>query len=142
MCWRAEEKRGPSDAYTRRRQTYSNPVGNSSVHRAKFLDAMVKHVPKRISHFGKRLAKIENLGPDSTRTLRLEFEDGSSHETDVVIGCDGIHSKVRGFLDECKSGAAAKDGAATLQWSGSWAYRGEGREGVARQLLIVWARQD
>lgn len=105
-------------------QTKSDPVGNSSVHRAKFLDAMVKHVPKEISHFGKRLSKIEDLPSDSPHRLKLIFEDESTFETDVVLGCDGIHSKVRGYLDSNKSGAGAKEGSATLQWSGSWAFRG------------------
>lgn len=107
-----------------RLQTYSKPVGNSSVHRAKFLDALVKHVPKDISHFGKRLKSLTDLAEGSRHKLRLEFEDGSIHDTDVVLGCDGIHSKVRGYLDQESAGEAAQEGAATLQWSGSWAYRG------------------
>ncbi|KAF8752083.1 FAD binding domain [Rhizoctonia solani] len=85
--------------------TYSNPLGNSSVHRADFLDVMVKHVPKSISHFGKRL-------------------DGSSHDTDLVIGYDGIHSKVREYLQSAKRIANTGSGKAELQWSGSWAWRG------------------
>jgi salicylate hydroxylase len=117
-------------------QTYSKPVGNSSVHRAKFLDALVKHVPKEISHFGKRLKSLTDLPEGSKHKLKLEFEDGSTHETDVVLGCDGIHSKVRGYLDQETAGTAAQEGAAVLQWSGSWAYRGayqKGRRGRGRE---------
>lgn len=106
-------------------QTYSKPVGNSSVHRAKFLDTLVKHVPRDVSHFGKRLKSLIDLPSGSEHKFRLEFEDGTTHDTDVVLGCDGIHSKVRGYLDERKAGEAAQEGSASLQWSGSWAYRGE-----------------
>lgn len=95
-------------------------MGNSSVHRAKFLDALVKHVPNEIAHFGKRLARIEEgTGANNARTT-LHFEDGTSHETDVVIGYDGIHSKARSHLDKVRGRKESK-----LQWSGSWAYRGE-----------------
>ncbi|CAE6435092.1 unnamed protein product [Rhizoctonia solani] len=104
--------------------TYSHPVGNSSVHRAQFLDAMVKHIPESISHFGKRLSSIEKLVRSGGKNLRLHFEDGSSHDTDLVIGYDGIHSKVREHLEGVKRIANTESGASKLQWSGSWAWRG------------------
>ncbi|KAF8684935.1 FAD binding domain [Rhizoctonia solani] len=104
--------------------TYSNPLGNSSVHRADFLDVMVKHVPKSISHFGKRLVSIEKLSHGSGKNVRLHFQDGSSHDTDLVIGYDGIHSKVREYLQSAKRIANTGSGKAELQWSGSWAWRG------------------
>ncbi|CAE6382352.1 unnamed protein product [Rhizoctonia solani] len=104
--------------------THSHPVGNSSVHRAQFLDTMVKHVPKSISHFGKRLVSIEKLACGEGKNLRLHFEDGSSHDTDLVIGYDGIHSKVREHLEGVKRIANTESGASKLQWSGSWAWRG------------------
>ncbi|KAG8730433.1 hypothetical protein FRC11_006717, partial [Ceratobasidium sp. 423] len=104
--------------------THCHPVGNSSVHRASFLDAMVKHVPKSISHFGKRLVSIEKLAHNTGKNIRLHFQDGSSHDTDLVIGYDGIHSKVREHLESAKRIANTKSGASELQWSGSWAWRG------------------
>lgn len=95
--------------------TYTKPYGNSSVHRAKFLDSMVKHIDEKMSHFGKRLTKIEQIQQPAERLQRLHFDDGSTFDTDVVIGYDGIHSKVRKHV----IGRDAK-----LQWSGTWAYRG------------------
>lgn len=95
--------------------SYSKPHGNSSVHRARFLDAMVEHVPKHISHFGKRLRHIERLSIGSHRSVRMHFEDETTFDTDVVIGYDGIHSKVREYILGTKP---------ELQWSGTWAYRG------------------
>lgn len=119
-------------------QSISEPVGNSSVHRAKFLDALVKHVPKEVSHFGKKLKSIKDLPAESKYRLKLEFEDGSNHETEVLLGCDGIHSKVRGYLDSKKAGAGAQEGSAVLQWSGTWAYRGkeERKQGTIKCVCV------
>jgi 6-hydroxynicotinate 3-monooxygenase len=44
--------------------------------------------------FGKRLRDIEDTG----HAIRLAFEDGTSAEADLLIGADGIFSKVREFL--------------------------------------------
>ncbi|CAE6486992.1 unnamed protein product, partial [Rhizoctonia solani] len=104
-------------------QTYAHG-GNASVHRAQFLDTMIKHVPDSISHFGKRLVSIENLAHNREKNVRLHFEDGTSHDTDLVIGYDGIHSKVRAHLESVKRIANTESGASKLQWSGSWAWRG------------------
>ncbi|UZJ51977.1 hypothetical protein CBS101457_001297 [Exobasidium rhododendri] len=94
---------------------------NAYLHRAKFLEVMVKNVPKEISHFGKRLTKIEELPEGSAHKLQLIFEDGTSHETDLVIGCDGIHSKVREHIEKINKRIDGEE--RKLQWSGSWAYR-------------------
>ncbi|KAJ6102676.1 hypothetical protein N7486_005103 [Penicillium sp. IBT 16267x] len=50
-------------------------------------------------HFGKRLVKTENFEEASdsgTKAgVRVTFEDGSTDEADILLGCDGIHSFVR-----------------------------------------------
>jgi salicylate hydroxylase len=67
------------------------------VRRADFLDALVKLVPEGITHFGKRLERLEEGGDE----VVLRFEDGSQASASVVVGCDGIHSRVKRFvLDE------------------------------------------
>ncbi len=45
-------------------------------------------------HFGKKLATIEDTGSD----VHMTFEDGTSARADIVIGADGINSKVRETL--------------------------------------------
>ncbi|KAG5926462.1 hypothetical protein E4U42_003283, partial [Claviceps africana] len=42
-------------------------------------------------HYGKRLVKVQ----ESADSVTVTFEDGSTDEADMVLGCDGIHSAVR-----------------------------------------------
>jgi 6-hydroxynicotinate 3-monooxygenase len=44
--------------------------------------------------FGRKLSHID----DSGRAVRLLFEDAGQAQTDVVIGADGLNSKVRDHL--------------------------------------------
>jgi 6-hydroxynicotinate 3-monooxygenase len=44
--------------------------------------------------FGKKLRDVDQTG----RALRLDFDDGDQAEADLVIGADGVNSKVREFL--------------------------------------------
>ncbi|GAQ05222.1 salicylate hydroxylase [Aspergillus lentulus] len=70
------------------------PSGQTTVRRADFLDALVGLIPSEIVHFGKRLIKLV----ESPTGVDLYFEDGISATADVVVGCDGIHSKVMEFM--------------------------------------------
>lgn len=45
-------------------------------------------------HFGKRLIDLDERGGD----LLLHFEDGSTVEADVVVGADGVNSKIREIM--------------------------------------------
>lgn len=89
------------------------PSGQTSVRRADFLDALVGLIPPEIAHFGKRLVGLV----ETANGVDLSFEDGSSVVGDVVVGCDGIRSKVKAFMspDEYRQ---------TLpQYSGMYGYR-------------------
>ncbi|EXJ77308.1 salicylate hydroxylase [Capronia epimyces CBS 606.96] len=70
----------------------TSSLGQSGVHRARYLDEMVKLVPQDIARFGK---KMKSLTEDSDGRVRMEFEDGTTASADAVIGCDGIKSIVR-----------------------------------------------
>ncbi|EAQ88587.1 hypothetical protein CHGG_05206 [Chaetomium globosum CBS 148.51] len=66
--------------------------------RSTFLEEWSKLIPPTAVHFGKQLDSItEPTAPDSSK-LRLHFNDGTTATTDVVIGCDGLHSRVRQLL--------------------------------------------
>lgn len=75
--------------------TISNSLGQNGVHRAHFLEEMVKLIPSGVTNFGKRLSK---LSENDNGRIVMSFEDGTSAETDAVIGCDGIKSTVRQIL--------------------------------------------
>lgn len=84
------------------------------VHRAHFLDELVKLVPDTVAQFGKRLESLSKKG----EKMVLKFQDGTEAEADAVIGCDGIKSKTRLILlgDDHDKGQAV--------FSGRYAYRG------------------
>ncbi|KAL8796933.1 MAG: hypothetical protein Q9195_000704 [Heterodermia aff. obscurata] len=90
-----------------------NETGMQSVHRADFLDELVKAVPAERAHFNKCLQKIEDK---DGRPVVIRFSDETSVTADVVIGADGIHSNVRKYLLGTE--------AAKPVFSGYVAYRG------------------
>ncbi|GAA5012453.1 salicylate 1-monooxygenase [Acinetobacter puyangensis] len=90
-------------------------VGQSSVHRADFLDAIIPHMPAQNVHFSKRLESIEERDDH----IILHFSDGSNHECDYLIGADGIRSVVRQYVLKTHGLPEVKP-----VFSGTWAYRG------------------
>ncbi|OBZ79798.1 Salicylate hydroxylase [Grifola frondosa] len=62
------------------------------IHRAAFLDALVGVADPAMSHFNKRCTSITTSDNDR---LLVHFADGTTHETDIVLGADGIKSNVR-----------------------------------------------
>ncbi|NUG01451.1 salicylate 1-monooxygenase [Acinetobacter oleivorans] len=90
-------------------------VGQSSVHRADFLDAIIPHMPAQNVHFSKRLEAIE----EQDDQVILHFNDGSQHECDYLIGADGIRSVARQYVL-----ASHHLPPVHPRFSGTWAYRG------------------
>lgn len=72
-----------------------NDIGQNGVHRAHFLDELVKLIPDEIAVFGKRLLTIDDSKAATGGRLVMNFEDGTSAEADAIVGCDGIKSRVR-----------------------------------------------
>ncbi|KAI1775066.1 hypothetical protein F4818DRAFT_59993 [Hypoxylon cercidicola] len=72
---------------------YSGYKGFQGCHRASLLDELVKYVPSHAVEFRKRYTACKDRGPNEK--LLLEFSDGTTAEADLVIGCDGIKSKIR-----------------------------------------------
>jgi salicylate hydroxylase len=86
------EEDAPGGATQKIAFSVSNDLGQNGVHRARFLDEIVKLLPPKIARFGKKLRDIVEGGD---QRLVMSFEDGTTAEADAVIGCDGIKSKVR-----------------------------------------------
>ena len=91
------------------------PLGQSSVHRAAFLDELVALIPKENVSFNHRVVAIDDLGADG---VRIHFEHGETATADAAIGCDGIKSRVRRIL------LGEDNPAAHPSFTGKYAYRG------------------
>ena len=85
-----------------------------SVHRAHFLDELVKGVPPGCAHFNKRLISLEEKEGSG---VVLHFKDGTTATADAVIGADGIHSVTRTYI------VGEGDACAHAVFAGSVAYR-------------------
>ena len=64
--------------------------------RSQFLHGMAALLPEGAVIFGKQLATYED--EEESGKVRLHFDDGSTAEADVLLGCDGIHSTTRKVL--------------------------------------------
>ena len=65
-----------------------------TAHRADLLDVLATAIPPRFVSLGARCVSVTT----SEKGASAQFKDGSEIEADVVIGADGIHSKVRESL--------------------------------------------
>lgn len=83
--------------------------------RAVYLDALVAVVDPKSAHFNKRCISVVP-SPTSPSSLLINFSDGTSHETDVVVGADGVRSTVRDYLLD--------SGDKRVAFSNTIAYRG------------------
>jgi salicylate hydroxylase len=121
--------------------TPTNQTGQATVHRALFLDELVKLVPKEIAHFGKRVEEIVDNGEEG---ITLHFKDGTTVVADAVIGADGVHSPTRRFL------LGADHPATAPQFTNTIAYRGlipmdQAREALGSEFAensIIWVNQN
>jgi salicylate hydroxylase len=73
-------------------QRYGAP--QVTIHRADLLAALAAELPTDVVGFGRRAARLTQDDDGVT----LSFEDGTQVRHDVVIGADGIHSRVRAAL--------------------------------------------
>ncbi|GCB46251.1 FAD-dependent monooxygenase [Streptomyces sp. NL15-2K] len=65
-----------------------------TAHRADLLDALRSAVPEHSVHLGKRCVSVEFEGDQAV----LRFDDGETVRPDILIGADGVHSRVRGAI--------------------------------------------
>ena len=64
------------------------------MHRGDLLTALASVLEPGTMQFSKRLEGLEPRGG----TTRLRFEDGTSAQAEIVVGADGVNSKVREIL--------------------------------------------
>jgi salicylate hydroxylase len=63
-------------------------------HRADLLDALASGVERGRIHFGHRLISIE----ETAASVELRFANAMTHDAELLIAADGIHSQVRRAL--------------------------------------------
>lgn len=92
------------------------PTGQSSVHRAHFLDELVGLIPGGRATFGKKVERIVELGDGGG--VRIHFADGETATASIAVGTDGIKSSIRPMV------IGRDHPAAKATFSGKYAYRG------------------
>ncbi len=65
-----------------------------TIHRADLLQALQAEIPPEAIHLSK---SVETVTPEEDGAV-IGFADGTSQRFDVVVGADGIHSRVRASL--------------------------------------------
>ncbi|KAL2796552.1 hypothetical protein BJX66DRAFT_323870 [Aspergillus keveii] len=61
-------------------------------HRAKLQQALLKRISRHIIHLGRKAESVKAIRAEG---VTVNFTDGTSIKADVVIGADGIKSKIR-----------------------------------------------
>ncbi|KAH6900629.1 hypothetical protein B0T10DRAFT_33098 [Thelonectria olida] len=86
--WKTEEVLGHDVHHTVKTKKHFT----ARYHRAHLHQALLENLPRDIIHLGKKTVDVK-ADPETGATLY--FEDGTSAQADIVIGADGIHSRVR-----------------------------------------------
>ena len=79
---------------SRSQQAATCGLSGATVHRADLLDVIAGALPSESVALGARCTGVASHGDVAVAT----FDDGREVEADVVIGADGIHSRVRAAL--------------------------------------------
>lgn len=65
-----------------------------TVHRGDFHAKLIEAIPSNLIAFDKFLTSVDDRGD----VVQLSFADGTTEEADIVIGADGVNSKIRDAL--------------------------------------------
>jgi FAD-dependent urate hydroxylase len=90
------------------------------------LERLLKGFPADRIHCNSRATRVVNDG----KGIRVDFEDGSSADGDVLIGADGLHSVVRDLV-----GAPAAKPTGWCSWQGLVTLPGIPEPHVARMMI-------
>jgi len=72
-----------------------NDFGGICIHRARLVEVLAAHVTPSCTSLNHQFVRYEVLPQGG---VRVHFSDGSVAEGDVLLACDGIHSRVRQHL--------------------------------------------
>ena len=92
---------------------WTSSPARMAVHRANFLDGVVKFIPMDSVSFNKSLVAISDSDSSS---VKLTFADGTTETHSLVIGCDGVRSAARRYVH-------GEDEGSLPTFGGEYAYR-------------------
>ncbi|KAF2170342.1 hypothetical protein M409DRAFT_51396 [Zasmidium cellare ATCC 36951] len=70
---------------------HERPIG---VDRTKLMSKLLQKIPKERLHTGKRVTSVKD-SLNSSKRYNIQFDDGTSLQTDAIIGADGLRSYIR-----------------------------------------------
>lgn len=110
------------------------------IYRPAFLEALLPLLNPHCLHLDK---KCNLVTPQESGAYKLDFEDGTTHETDLVIGADGIKSTIRSSV--------VANTSSNMVFTNTVAYRGlvphevllkAGVTTIINRMPICWMGQD
>lgn len=69
------------------------------IHRAELVESLAKCLPNDVARYGHEAIAVRDTG----KQVEVEFTNGHREVSDLVIGADGIHSKIRSLLFDSSS---------------------------------------
>ena len=69
------------------------------IHRAELVDALASCLPAGTAHYGFDVTAVRDTGAH----VEVTFANGHRDVADLVVGADGIHSKIRALLGDASS---------------------------------------
>lgn len=66
------------------------------IHRAELVDELARDLPADTAHYGFDVRAVHDTGTH----VEVAFTNGHRNVADLVIGANGIHSKIRSLLGD------------------------------------------
>jgi len=66
-------------------------VNNFTIHRANLHQLLISKINPKTIYTNKKVISVDQ----NNDSIKLQFQDGSTHETEFLIAADGIHSSIR-----------------------------------------------
>ncbi|ROV95568.1 hypothetical protein VSDG_05263 [Cytospora chrysosperma] len=109
-------------------KVYLGERGFEGCRRSDFLDGLAALLPESCIEFNKELTEVVEGAGGGGKTV-LKFADGTTAQADVVLGCDGLRSRVRQHI------LGVDNPASTPSYSHKFAFRGLIPMNQARKAL-------